>query len=628
MAAQSAAAQPPDPSAASESRPDGKKGETARKSLSDELIFGPRLKAEGGVVFRLFAPDAACVRLALDEGAASSREPLAMRSCGEGWHELAREDAGAGTRYRFVLPNGTRVPDPASRFAPGGVHGPSEVIDLAAFAWSDAEWRGRPWREAVLYEVHIGAFTAEGTFRAAIERLDHLQKLGVTAVELMCVCAFAGQRSWGYDGVQIYAPEATYGRSQDLQAFVDAAHARGIMVVLDVVYNHFGPEGNYIPSYFAEIFSSVHQTAWGPALNFDGGHSREVREFIVQNALYWVNEFHMDGLRLDASHAMIDTGPRHILNEIAERVQAAAGARQVHLILESERRIGRLLKQDASGHTPYTAQWNHAVDHALGLAMSGGCGDEDEARRHETQELARALAEGFFSGDISRLPEESGTAPVTSFVSFIQTHDLVGNRVFGERIGALAQPEAVRAIAAIYLLLPQIPMLFMGEEWTATTPFPYFSDYGGELAGAVRQGRTEQMKRTSDVDDATLKRMPDPQAESTFLAAKLRWEELDAPDHAAQMNWYRGILEARRRHILPLLDALTEPCGSYEVRGPGRFECEWALRDGRRLHLEANLCAEASGGFSPARERESIWLEGSQADAQTLGAWTVRWSLD
>lgn len=621
------AARQDDRSAARVSTSDPTKDETARHTLSTEVIFGPQLRAEGGVLFRLFAPAAKEVRLALDEHGASPREPMLMQSCGDGWHQLAVEDAGVGTRYRFVLPDGRRVPDPASRFAPRGVHGASEVVDLAAFQWSDAEWRGRPWCEAVLYELHVGAFTKEGTFRAAVGRLDYLRQLGVTAIELMCVCTFAGQRSWGYDGVQIYAADSTYGRPEDLMAFVDAAHARGIMVILDVVYNHFGPEGNYIQSYFPEIFSSVHQTAWGPALNFDGHGNREVREFIIQNALYWVTAFHMDGLRLDASHAMIDTSPHHILNEIAERVQAAAGERKAHLILENERTIGRLLKHDASGQALYTAQWNHAVDHALGLAMSGECNDEDDARRHETHELALALAEGFSSGEVSCAPGENSSVQVTAFVSFIQTHDLIGNRVFGERINALATPEAVRAIAAIYLLLPQIPMLFMGEEWSAATPFPFFSDYGAELAEAVRRGRVEQMKRTSDVNEETLSRMPDPQAEATFLSAKLRWNELEEQSSAARVSWYRRVLEARRSQIMPLLEALAENCGSYQVHGPGRFECEWAIRDGRRLRLAANLCAKEAGGFAWAGEDEVIWLEGAQLDGRTLAAWTVRWSL-
>lgn len=598
-------------------------GGQCAKGTSAAPWFGPELHAEGGAIFRLFAPTASSVRLALDERTPNPRV-LQMQSCGGGWHEVAVEDAVAGTQYRFVLPDDFRVPDPASRYAPLGVHGPSELVDPNAYRWHDGEWNGRLWSEAVLYELHVGTFTPEGTFRAAAERLDFLRELGVTGIELMCVCAFAGQRSWGYDGVQFYAPDATYGRPEDLKAFVDAAHARGMMVIFDVVYNHFGPEGNYIPRYFPQIFSDEHKTAWGPGLNFDGPGCREAREFIVQNALYWTQEFHVDGLRLDASHALIDNSPHHILNEISERVRAAAGERRTHLILENEQTIARLLKRDASGCATYTAQWNHAVDHILGLAMNGECNPGDEARLHSTKELARALAEGFFAGDLS-CSEDSSSVPPTAFVSFIQTHDLIGNRVFGERIDQLASPEAVRAIAAVFLLLPQIPMLFMGEEWAAATPFPYFSDYGGELAKAVRRGRAEQMVRTSHVDAETLSRAPDPQAKSTFLSAKLHWNELEEPLHAARLDWYRRVLAVRRERILPLLDKVTERCGTYEVFGVGQFECEWAIGDGGRLKLTANLCATASKTESSEGNGDVLWLEGTEQDSGRLGPWSVRW---
>jgi malto-oligosyltrehalose trehalohydrolase len=589
--------------------------------------WGPELLAEGGVIFRLFAPAAPSVRVAV-ENAPGDRDELEMQCRGDGWYELTVDDAGPGARYRFVLPDGTRVPDPASCYAPLGVDGPSEVVDLDVFQWSDAEWRGLPWNEAVLYELHVGAFTPEGTFRAAIGKLDHLKDLGVTALELMCICAFAGQRSWGYDGVQIYAPNSTYGQPDDLKALIDAAHARGIMVILDVVYNHFGPEGNFIPRYFPQIFSETHKTAWGPGLNFDGPYSYEVRKFIAQNAVYWTREFHFDGLRLDASHAMIDTSPHHILNEIAERVHEAAGNRHVHLVLENEKNIAPLLKRDARGHAPYTAQWNHSVDHMLGLTMSGDRDPADPSRRHETEELARALAEGFFSSEPSCPPNEQISVPTTAFISFIQTHDLVGNRVFGERIDQLAPPEAVRAVAAIYLLLPQIPMLFMGEEWAADTPFPFFSDYGGELAEAVRRGRAKQLAQAGHVDEETLRRAPDPQAEATFLSAKLRWEELNDPHHAAQLKWYRRALAVRREHILPLLHRL-EPCGTYRVHSAGQFECEWAVsNNGGRLRLQANLSALASDASAPADPGEVLWLEGAQSETGALGPWSALWTLE
>jgi malto-oligosyltrehalose trehalohydrolase len=442
----------------------------------------------------------------------------------------------------------------------------------------------------------------------------------------MCICAFAGERSWGYEGVQWFAPDSTYGRPEDLKAFVDAAHARGIMVLLDVVYNHFGPEGNYIPRYFPEIFSEEHKTAWGAALNFDGPHCREVREFVVESALFWVEEFHVDGLRLDASHALIDNSPKHILDEISERVQAAAGERQVHLILENEQAIGRLLKRDAGGETLYRAQWNHAVDHIIGLAMSGDCAAANEQRRHETEELAHALAEGFFAGDVSCSAEDSATIPPTAFVDFTQTHDLVGNRAFGERLCMLASPEATRAATAVVLLAPQIPMLFMGEEWAATSPFPFFSDFGGELGEAVRRGRCEQIKRESHVDDATLARVPNPQAESTFLSAKLPWEELDDPAHRERVDWCRRVLAVRRERIIALLDGLTDRCGRYEVFGPGQFVCEWKVKERGMLRLIANLCAAPSSAFQGDSD-EHFWLEGSQTNGGELGPWSVRWSF-
>ncbi len=588
--------------------------------------FGPQMRREGGVVFRLFAPAAEQVRLAVGEHAADAREPVEMRACDGGWHELAVPDAGGGTRYQFVLPDGTRVPDPASRCAPLGVHGPSEVVN-PQFAWKDAEWRGRAWREAVLYELHVGTFTQEGTFRAAAEKLDFLEELGVTAIELMCICAFAGERSWGYDGVQWFAPDATYGRPEDLKAFVDAAHARGMMVLLDVVYNHFGPEGNYIPLYFPQIFSKEHTTAWGPGLSFDGAGCREVREFVVENAVFWVEEFHVDGLRVDASHALIDDSPKHILDEISERVQAAAGERQVHLILENEKAIGRLLKRDVKGRTLYRAQWNHAVDHIIGLAMTGDCDAANEQQQHDTEELARALAEGFFAGDVSCSAEDSTTIPPTAFVDFTQTHDLVGNRVFGERLCELATPEAVRAASAVVLMLPQIPMLFMGQEWAATSPFPFFSDFGGELAEAVRRGRCAQLKRESNADDATLARAPDPQAESTFFSAKLCWEELDDPAHREKVDWCRQVLAARRERIIPLLNGMTERCGRYDVLGVGQFVCEWTVRESGMLRLMANLCRSGSGAFGPCDRDEVLWLQGRQAEDGGLAPWTVRWSF-
>lgn len=599
------------------------------------MRWGTQL-SNNGVCFRLFAPAfreaTSPVALVLE----GTSEPLPMHTAGDGWHEVTTSLAHTGSRYRFRLPDGTPVADPASRFQPQDVHGPSEVIDPFVYTWSDADWHGRPWAEAVLYELHIGAFTPQGTLQAAKEKLDHLASLGVTAIELMCLTDFPGNRSWGYDGVLLFAPDSAYGRPEDLKAFIDAAHARGLMVILDVVFNHFGPEGNDLPRYFPQIFSQKHKTAWGSGFNFDGQGCAEVRELILENALYWLEEFHVDGLRLDASHEMHDESPTHILDELAERVHAFAQAqtppRCLHLILESEDTSGTRLARTPDGHVGrYTAQWDHAIDHLLGAAMAGQCSAHDPGNTHEVEEIAKALAKGFVANEVNCPPPEADIrVPPTAFVSFIQTHDLIGNRPFGDRLHSLATPEAVRGVAAIYLLSPQMPMIFMGEEWAATTPFPYFCDFHGELAEAVRKGRCEDMAKTGQLSEDELKRVPSPGADSTFRSAQLRWDELQEESHRAQFEWYRRVLESRREHIAPHLDSLAQACGEHNVLSPTTLTVAWNMGAGTMLHLAANLCRSPSPAFAlPAGK--VIWLEGSEAPANDgqscLGPWSVRWSL-
>ncbi len=592
------------------------------------LPFGSEIDPEGGVFFRLFAPAATSVQVAI-----VGREPAAMQADGQGWHALRVRDAGAGTRYRYLLPDGTAVPDPASRFQPEDVAGPSEVIDPRAYTWHDAQWRGRPWAEAVLYEMHVGTFTPQGTLQAAADRLDHLEQLGVTAIELMTLGDFAGLRNWGYDSVLMYAPDSAYGRPEDLKTFVNAAHARGIMVILDVVYNHFGPEGNYLPKYFPEILSKEHKTAWGEALNFDGERSKEVRELVIENALYWLDEYGMDGLRLDATHAMIDNGPRHILAELSSRVKAFAGDRQVHLILENENNIAKMLTRSDGGECDcYTAQWNHDIDHLLGAGFMGAM-DEREADGGkgdggETDRLGKSLSEGFVIAAQEHKEEyEAGChVPPNAFVSFLQSHDLVGNRIFGERVTSLLSEETVRALVTVALLLPQTPMLFMGEEWGASTPFPYFCDFHGDLGEAVRKGRCEQIAKTPGVSQEDLKNAPNPQAEATFRSAQLQWDELAKPEHAAWFLFYRESLRVRLTRIVPLLQHLSARCGTYRVVGPGGLAIEWKLAGDKHLRLDANLWHEARGGFAPVAG-EVIWQEGQAGAGEELGAWAVRWSL-
>ena len=355
------------------------------------MPFGAEIQDDGKVRFRLWAPSHSAVQLVLEDGSS-----LSMHPAGEGWHELNTAKACAGTRYWFALPNGMRVPDPASRHQPEDVHGPSEVVDPAAYAWCDKDWRGRPWDQVVLYELHVGAFTPEGTFRAVIDRLNHLVSLGVTAIEIMPIADFPGGRNWGYDGVLPYAPDATYGRPEDLKALVEAAHERGLMVMLDLVYNHFGPDGAYQHAVSPDIFTDRHKTPWGAAINFDGADARPVREYFIHNALYWIEEYHLDGLRLDAVHAILDDSEKHLLDELSERARDAAPGRPIHLVLENEEnQASRLVRWPGGSPRWYTAQWNDDVHHVLHVAASGESNAYYADYHGNTGLLGRALAEGF-----------------------------------------------------------------------------------------------------------------------------------------------------------------------------------------------------------------------------------------
>jgi malto-oligosyltrehalose trehalohydrolase len=599
----------------------------ARRAHS--MPFGAEIVGPGRVRFRLWAPDHDRIRVVLGDGA----ETLAMERAAGGWHELVTARARAGTRYRFLLPDGLRVPDPASRWQPDDVHGPSMVVDPLAYAWSDAGWHGRPWHEAVMYELHVGAFTPPGTFRAAVDRLEHLVRLGVTALEIMPVADFAGRRNWGYDGVLPFAPDSSYGTPDDFKALVDAAHARGLMVLLDVVYNHFGPDGNYLKSYAGPFFTGRHHTPWGDAINFDGADSRPVRDFVVHNALYWLEEYNLDGLRLDAVHAIIDDSTPHLLEELATRIRAAApSGRHIHLVLENEQNEAHLLERTRDGVPRwFTAQWNDDLHHVLHTAASGERAGYYADYQGDTDKLGRALAEGFaFQGDMMAYrgaPRGAPSAhlPPTAFVGFIQNHDQVGNRAFGERLPDIVPAEAARAAAAAYLLAPQIPMLFMGEEWAAAQPFPFFCDFGPELAEAVRDGRRNEFARFPEFQHPEQRqRIPDPTAEATFLSAKLRWEDAGHGAHAQWGDWYRRVLAVRHSEIVPRLAGI-KAAGSYDVLGAGAVAAHWRLGNGSRLHLAANLgrAPVVAAALPPGRV---LWREGSAEDG-CLGPWSVVWTL-
>ncbi len=594
------------------------------------MPYGAELQPGGDVRFRLWAPAAEHIEVALQ----GLQHPLAMEPVGGGWHELVTGEATSGSRYQFRLPDGTRVPDPASRFQPEDVHGPSEVMDPASFSWNDDAWENRPWSEAVLYELHIGTFTEAGTFQAAIGKLDHLVELGVTGIEIMPVAEFPGRWNWGYDGVLLYAPDASYGRPDDLKALVQAAHQRGLMVLLDVVYNHFGPDGNYIPKYAPQLFTNRHKTPWGDAVNYDSAGSPAVRDFIIHNALYWLEEFHFDGLRLDAVHAIKDDGEKHLLEELVERVRAARGKRSVHLILENEDNQVRRLRRNADGEpTQYTAQWNDDLHHVLHTAATLESNGYYKEFVGDTYKLGRALAEGFaFQGEVmgfrgGERGEPSSELPPTAFIAFMQNHDQIGNRAFGERINAIASPEAVHAIAAVYLLLPQIPMLFMGEEWGSSQPFPFFCDFQGELGDLVRKGRREELKHFPEFKDPEKReRIPDPQSENTFRSGKLDWSQRGQAVHAEWLDWYRRILAVRREKIQPLIQGISGYAGTYRVLQTGAVSVRWQVGGGRELALNANLSDRSVSGFGPL-QGDPIWKEGPAHVQDLMRPWSVSWTL-
>ena len=555
-----------------------------------------------------------------------------MRAHAEGFHEIHVEGARSGMLYKFTLADGMTIPDPASRFQPQDVHGPSEVIDPSAFAWSDSAWRGRPWEDAVLYEMHVGTFTPEGTFRSAIEKLDELVELGATAIELMPVADFPGRWNWGYDGVLLFAPDSSYGRPEDLKALIDAAHRRGLMIILDVVYNHFGPEGNYLPA-CGPIFTEHHHTPWGAGVNFDTQGSDVVRELIVANALYWIEEFHFDGLRLDAVHALKDDSETHILDAVAEAIRSAVRGREVHLILENEANKASYLARDSEWRPiRYTAQWNDDLHHLLHTASAGELQDFYAEYAGDTEKLGRCLAQGFaFQGEwTTKNPhskgEPSAFLPPTAFISFLQNHDQIGNRPFGERFASLAPPEAARAVVALMLLAPQIPLLFMGEEWGSEQPFLFFSDFSGELADAIRRGRKEEFARYPDLSHPEKRdRIPDPIAPETFQATKLDWSAAERGRHPEWRASYKSLLAQRRAQIVPRLKGISGHCGEYQVLGRQAVEVRWTMGDSSVLVLLANLKAEPlDQRVSPQGRR--LWLEGT-LDNNRLGPWSVMFSL-
>lgn len=639
-----------------------------------DMPFGAMPIEGGGVAFRLWAPSVPQVMLRI-EGDETAEFPMIRYE--DGWHRrdiVTPGTAGPGTRYRFLLPDGLLVPDPASRRNPDDVHAASQVVDPAAFDWpaAEADWRGRPWREAVIYELHVGTFSPTGDFAGVEAKLDHLVDLGVTALEMMPVADFPGRRNWGYDGVLPFAPEAGYGTPEDFKRLVAAAHARGLMVFLDVVYNHFGPDGNYLHAWCPEFFDRTQHTPWGAAIDF---RRREVRDFFIHNARYWLEEFRLDGLRLDAIHAIRDESAPDIVEEIRNAVAELAEAqnRYLHLILENDRNQAHYLdpeksrrRQDGTGHARRppggaqnlpsreggagggranaVAQWNDDIHHALHVIATGETdGYYADYAGDPHGHLIRCLTEGFawqgepspFRGGEAR-GEPSAHLPPGAFINFLQTHDQIGNRAFGERLGHLAPAAAVEAATALLLLAPQPPLLFMGEEFAAATPFLYFCDFAGDLARAVTEGRRREFAAFARfADPGARERIPDPNAAATFEASRLDWASLSQPGPAACHARVRHLLAVRRRELVPRLGDAPLPVqvlrlGDRPDRRRG-MRLIWTLADGSLLTLTANLSGDPLADVLPAWGRQlASTLATLPMDAEpgdTLPPWTVCWHL-
>jgi maltooligosyltrehalose trehalohydrolase len=511
--------------------------------------LGAAVVAGAGVRFRVWAPAARRVEVMLERPRAPRRIALAPEP--DGYHAVLVEDAGAGDRYRYLVDGNGPFPDPCSRFQPDGPHGPSAVVDPAAFAWTDGDWPGLGPDGLVIYELHVGTFTAAGTFDAVIPELERLRELGVTAIELMPVAEFPGRRNWGYDGVDLCAPSHVYGGPAGLRRLVDAAHRAGLGVILDVVYNHLGPDGNYLRAFSPHYFTDRYTTPWGDALNYDGPHSRAVRDFVCTSACRWLAEYHLDGLRLDAVHAIHDHGPVHILAELAVRARAAAAPRRVVITAESEANDVRLIRPLDAGGYGLDAVWADDFHHAVRVHLTGERHGYYAAYAGTTAEIARAVAEGFiYQGQTSpHTGRPRGTRvtdePARAFVFCIQNHDQVGNRAEGERLAALVDRERYLAASALLLLAPETPLLFMGQEYAATTPFLYFTDHHDELGRRVTEGRRREFAAFPAFRDPRRRALiPDPQAEDTFLRSRL--DPAERARNAAVERLYRDLLALRR----------------------------------------------------------------------------------
>ncbi len=578
--------------------------------------FGAQLHAATGMVFfRLWAPNCAAVSLLLE-----GQEPVPMNAVRAGWYEV-QVSCAVGARYKFRLADGTDVPDPASRQQQDDAHGWSIVVDHDAYPWQHPDWQGRPWSEAVIYELHVGVC---GGFKGVTANLPELAALGVTAIELMPIAQFPGTRNWGYDGALPFAPAVAYGTPDELKELIDTAHGLGLMVLLDVVYNHFGPDGNFLHLFASDFFRDDRSTGWGAAIDF---RRRQVRDFFIENALHWLNDYRFDGLRLDAVHAIDD--PDYLF-EFARAVRGSvAPERHIHLIVENEDNCASLL----DGASPsFDAQWNDDGHHCLHVLLTG----EHEGYYADyavtpAEKLARCLAEGFvYQGEHSEhcgrtRGEPSKALRSTAFVLFLQNHDHIGNRAFGERLLTLCRADAFRAAAALVLLSPQIPLLFMGEEDGAREPFLFFTDHHPQLAEQVRVGRIEEFSKFEGfADSADSPTLPDPNEPTTFAASVPQ----PTAESALWRAFYGSLLALRREHVMPSLAGISQR--ESAVLGRAAVSVGWLSGD-TWLRLYANL-DEAPVEFEMAPSAKLLYASSDEAESDAakgllIGSSTLLFSV-
>ncbi len=591
----------------------------------------------GGVRFCVFAPGARAVEIVPHEGAGPE---VALARDEDGFFTGLAAGAERGFRYKIRVDGRGPFPDPASRFQPEGVHGPSKVVDPSLFEWKATAWRGVALEDVVFYEMHVGTFSPEGTFRGAEHKLGHLKDLGVTALEIMPVADFPGRRNWGYDGVSLFSPARCYGAPDDLRRLVDAAHRLELAVFLDVVHNHLGPDGNYLSGISPDFFTDRHETPWGQAVNLDGKWSAGVRRFLVENALHWIREYRFDGLRLDATHALIDDSPRNYLAELADAVRAATPeGHRVHLVAEDHRNLDLIVRSPGDGGYGLDGLWADDFHHEVRRMVAGD--DEGYYRdfRGDANDLAAILEKGWlYCGAFSKhMGHARGTEPrgipPARFVVCVQNHDQIGNRAMGDRLHHGIDPAAFRAATALLLSAPQTPLLFMGEEWAASSPFLFFTDHEEGLGKLVTEGRRKEFRHfRAFADPATREKIPDPQADSTFRRSRLDWNEIEEEPHAAVLRLHRKLLALRKTlsgaHAVEASgpDAVLLRRGASvlvvaRLRGAGAIEFgSHAIARGRRF--ETMLLSTEDPAFAP--DSRPIALTGEVARFERPGALILR----